>query len=147
VSYHEVGFPGRQAQQGTSLPARLAALGPRQREIAEIIYSSTAATPRDIQARLSDRRDVRVVRTLLDRMASKGLVKRRPTGRHGELIYIAAIPTPGVRETAVKKLVEEQFAGSIGEAEAAIRALAKQEADVPQSSTDVRRRFNTRRIG
>jgi predicted transcriptional regulator len=129
-----------------SLPAKAATLGPRQREIASIVYATTAATPRDIQARLSDPRSVRVVRTLLDRMIAKGLVRCRPSGRHNEMIYIAAIATPQVKEAAVKKLVSERFGGSLGDAAATLSALAKRESQlahqVPRTSATVKRRTN-----
>ena len=122
-----------------SLAGKISRLGPRQREIAALIYSSAAVTPRYIQERLSERRSLRVVRTLLDRMVAKGLVKRRQSGRHREIIYLAAIPTPRVREAAVEKLVIEQFGGSLSEAAIEADALAKAVRGTPQTSTAVRK--------
>lgn len=126
-----------------SLAVRLSRLGPRQQEIAALVYSSASVTPRDVQQRLSEPRSVRAVRTLLDRMVTKGLVKRRHSGRHREIVYVAAIPTPRVRQAAVQKLVEEQFGGSLEEAAAAAGQLACPEDRVlkrtPQTSAAVRR--------
>ena len=124
------------------LPAPLRALGPRQREIASIIYSASAATPRDVRERLAEPGSVRVVRTLLDRMATKGIVKRRRSGRHSEVIYVAAIATPQVKEAAVRKLADEQFGGSLADAAAAIVELAKQRDRIPRTSADLKRLMN-----
>lgn len=135
-------FSNRDSVLQAPLPAKLAALGPRQREIAAIVYTSTAATPRDVQARLSEPRSVRVVRTLLDRMVVKGLVKRRQSGRHNEVIYLAAIATPRVKEAAVKRLVDEQFGGSLIAAAEAIAALVRRQSQTPRTSVAVRRMVN-----
>lgn len=127
-----------------SLPSALGGLGPRQQEIAGIVYAATAATPRDVQARLSDRRSLRLVRTLLDRMVAKGVLKRRRSGRHNEIIYIAAIVTPTVKEFAVRRLVDEQFNGSFDDAALTITELAKRTPKTPQTYAAVRRLINER---
>jgi predicted transcriptional regulator len=123
------------------LAGKLAALGPRQREIARIVYSNAAVTPRQVQEQLSEQRSVRVVRTLLDRLVSKGLVRRRSTGRHREIIYIAAIPTPLVRNVAIQKLVRDRFGGSLAQAAMAMQELARMESvrrHPPRTSAAVR---------
>ena len=130
-----------------SFSAMLAALGPRQREIAGILYSSTAATPRAVQARLSERCSLRVVRTLMDRMVAKGLLKRRRSGRHNEFVYIAAIVTPTVKKIAVRRMVEERFDGSFDDAIAMIIGLAKRLPRIPGTYADVRRLVNERPPG
>lgn len=76
-------------------------------------------------------------------MVTKGLVKRRLSGRHREIVYIAAVPTPRVKEAALQKLVDEQFGGSLAQAALAAKALATAQAlnfkRVPQNSAEVRR--------
>ena len=126
----------------SGLPPKLRDLGPRQREIAAIVYRAAAATPRDVRANLAEPASVRVVRTLLDRMVAKGIVKRRHSGRHNEIMYVAAIATPQVKEAAVKRLVEEQFDGSLSEAAATAACLARKQGSTPQSSVAARRRAN-----
>ena len=139
------GFNGAEASvRSRQLPPKLGSLGPRQREIATIVYANAVATPRDVQARLSDPGSVRVVRTLLDRMVAKGIVKRRQSGRHNEVIYIAAIATPQVKDAAVRRLVNEQFAGSLGRAAAVVSELAEREKQVPRTSAAVKRLINER---
>jgi predicted transcriptional regulator len=130
-----------------ALPSVLGGLGPRQREIARIVYASTAARPRDVQARLSDPCSLRVVRTMLDRMVAKGLLRRRRSGRHHEIIYIAAIVTPSVKEVAVRRIVDEQFEGSFDDAAATIAELVKRTTMIPRSYAAVRRLVNERARG
>ena len=124
------------------LPAQLRTLGPRQREIASIVYESAVATPREIQARLSERRSVRVVRTLLDRMVTKGLLKRRRSGRHNEIIYVAAIATESVKEAALKKLINERFGGSVTDTAAVIASMTKRTPRIPHTPTAAMRFAN-----
>ena len=121
---------------------RLQALGPRQQEIAQIIYAKTAATPQEIQARLSERRSVRVIRTLLDRLVAKGVIKRRRSGRHSELIYVAAIATESVKQTALKRLVNERFGGSFANAAVLVAAMEQKVPRVPQSLVAARQLAN-----
>ena len=79
---------------------------------------------------------------MLDRMVAKGLLKRRRSGRHKELVYIPAIPTPGLKEVAVRRLVDEQYGGSFEAASVAITALARRAHETPRTYTAVRRLVN-----
>lgn len=83
---------------------------------------------------------------MLDRMATRGIVKRRRSGRHNEIIYVAAIATPEVREAAVKRLVDEQFGGSVSAAAAAVAALARKRNQIPGTSTALKRLVNERAL-
>ena len=123
---------GREAEDIVySLDRKLAALGPRQQEIAGIVYAHASVTPREVQQRLSEQRSLRVIRTLLDRLVLKGLVRRKASGRHREILYIAAIPTPRVREAAIRKLVDERFGGSMALASTALQEAARVESQLP----------------
>ena len=135
---------GREAEDIVySLDRKLAALGPRQQEIAGIVYAHASVTPREVQQRLSEQRSLRVIRTLLDRLVLKGLVRRKASGRHREILYIAAIPTPRVREAAIRKLVDERFGGSLALASTALQEAAKVESQVglprPKTAAAIRR--------
>ena len=135
---------GREAEDIVySLDRKLAALGPRQQEIAGIVYAHASVTPREVQQRLSEQRSLRVIRTLLDRLVLKGLVRRKASGRHREILYIAAIPTPRVREAAIRKLVDERFGGSMALASTALQEAAKVESQVglprPKTAAAIRR--------
>ena len=135
---------GREAEDIVySLDRKLAALGPRQQEIAGIVYAHASVTPREIQQRLSEQRSLRVIRTLLDRLVLKGLVRRKASGHHREILYIAAIPTPRVREAAIRKLVDERFGGSLALASTALQEAARVESQVglprPKTAAAIRR--------
>jgi len=135
---------GREAEDIVySLDRKLAALGPRQQEIAGIVYAHASVTPREVQQRLSEQRSLRVIRTLLDRLVLKGLVRRKASGRHREILYIAAIPTPRVREAAIRKLVDERFGGSLALASTALQEAARVESQVglprPKTAAAIRR--------
>jgi predicted transcriptional regulator len=135
---------GREAEDIVySLDRKLAALGPRQQEIAGIVYAHASVTPREVQQRLSEQRSLRVIRTLLDRLVLKGLVRRKASGRHREILYIAAIPTPRVREAAIRKLVDERFGGSMALASTALQEAARVESQVglprPKTAAAIRR--------
>ena len=131
------------AEIACSLDRRLAALGPRQQEIAGIVYATAAVTPREVQQRLSEQRSLRVIRTLLDRLVLKGLVRRRSSGRHREIIYVAAIPTPDVREVAIRRLVNERFGGSFAQAAMELQEIARRESrhrvQPPRTAAAIRR--------
>jgi predicted transcriptional regulator len=126
-----------------SLDRKLAALGPRQQEIAAIIYTHASMTPREVQQRLSEERSLRVIRTLLDRLVLKGLIRRRASGRHREIVYIAAIPTPRVREAAIRRLVNERFGGSLAQAATALEEAVRVESQLglhrPRTAAAIRR--------
>lgn len=143
MPYDPTPSAGHRDNPARSLGRRFAALGPRQQEIAKIVYSRLIVTPREVQEQLSEPRSLRVVRTLLERMVSKGLVKRRPSGRHREVIYVAAVATARVREVAVEKLIQEQFGGSLSEAVTTTEKLARKQSllagEVPGSAAAVRR--------
>ena len=135
---------GREAEDIVySLDRKLAALGPRQQEIAGIVYAHASVTPREVQQRLSEQRSLRVIRTLLDRLVLKGLVRRKASGHHREILYIAAIPTPRVREAAIRKLVDERFGGSLALAWTALQEAARVESQVglprPKTAAAIRR--------
>ena len=129
-------------QSAQSLPSSLRTLGPRQREIAQIVYANAAATPLQIQARLSEQRSVRVVRTLMDRLVAKGVLKRRRSGRHNEVIYVASIATQSVQEAALKRLITERFGGSVTDMAAAIAIMVKMARQVPRTSAASRKLAN-----
>ena len=77
-------------------------------------------------------------------MVAKGVLKRRPSGRHNEIVYIAAIVTPTVKEVAVRRLVDEQFNGSFDDAALTITELARRTPKIPQTYAAVRRLVNER---
>ena len=99
-----------------TLPAEVQALCPRMREIATIVYLTGPASTRDVQARIADPLTVYGIRTMLNRLARKGIVTRRPSGCHSEIVYLPAIQTDQVRELALKRFIERNFDSSAASA-------------------------------
>jgi predicted transcriptional regulator len=99
-----------------ALPPEVQSLCPRMREIATIVYLNGPATTRDVQARISDPLTVYGIRTMLNRLVRKGVVTRRRSGCHSEIVYLPAIQTEAVRELALKRFIERNFASDVSSA-------------------------------
>ena len=82
------------------------------RQIAHIVYRSGAVTLRDIHREIDDDVTIYGIRTLLSRMARKGLIRRRRSGRHAEIVYLPGSLTPQVRAAALTEMVKREFGGS-----------------------------------
>lgn len=107
-----VSLEGRGKPQA-ALPAAVANLFPRMREIATIVYLSGGATAREIQDRIEDPLTTCCIRTLLNRLIRKGILRSRRSGRHTEVLYLPAIVTPELRRIALAKFLEDKFDGSV----------------------------------
>jgi predicted transcriptional regulator len=99
-----------------ALPPEIDALAPRMREIARIVYLRGGATAKDVQDDVDDPLTICGIRTLMNRLAKKGLVKRRRSGRHTEILYLPAILTDGLRRIALRQLITQSFGGSAANA-------------------------------
>jgi predicted transcriptional regulator len=108
---------------------------PRQRELMYLINARGSATLRQLHAAIPDApRTVHGLRTLLNRMARRGLLRRRRSGRHSELIYLPAQVTPQICARAFQQLVEEHFGGSYSTAIERLSELRDAESrNVPPS--------------
>jgi predicted transcriptional regulator len=109
----------------TKLPAELERLFPRMREIASIIYERGGATTKEIQENIEDPLSVCGIRTLLNRMHDRGLVKRRRSGRHAEHLYLPNVLTDEVRARALERLLDDTFNGSAAIALEEVLRLAR----------------------
>ena len=109
------------------LPPELSRLFPRQRELVSLIYECGGATLHEIRARIPDAPSPRGFRTLLDRLERKGLVKRRRSGRHSEILYLPVLITETAQLRAFDRLTKEHFGGSPAGALKALSRLASQE--------------------
>ena len=109
-------------------PDEISKLAPRMRQIAEIVYGSGAVTLREIHEAIDDDVTVYGIRTLLGRMVRRGLIRKRRSGRHAEVIYLPAILTPRVRAAALNKLIAREFDGSAQGALIAAMRLAQNSA-------------------
>jgi len=107
------------------LPAEFETLGARQRELVRIVYARGGATVREIHVMIPDPpRSMCGLRTLLNRMVRKGLLRTRRSGRHSELIYLPGATDMEVRLRAFDRIAKEYFRGSKYRAADALDKLA-----------------------
>ena len=85
---------------------------PLELECLKALWKLGESSVKDVRAELALRRDLAytTVMTLLDRLARKGAVTRRKTGRM--FLYSAVLPQDLLRTLAVKELVDSLFGGS-----------------------------------
>lgn len=114
------------------LPRQVRDLARRERELATAIYIGGSATAKEIEARLGLQLTNGAVRSMLNRLVDKGILKRRPSGRGKALVYVAALTNDCVRERALRQLAQDHFDGSMLRAAATMVDLARSEVDAVQ---------------
>jgi predicted transcriptional regulator len=105
-------LPTHPVEVGEALPPEVVKLFPRMRELASLVYLNGGATARDVQAGIADSLTICGVRTLLNRLVRKGILHRRRSGRHTEVLYLPAIVTAELRQAALVEFVQRNFDGS-----------------------------------
>lgn len=88
-------------------------LAPAEREIALLVYQLGGCTAKEVQDRLDKRVTNATVRTVLRRLMKKGIVSRRSAGHYKTFVYVPAITTEYVRQSAILHLAQQHFAGSL----------------------------------
>lgn len=83
----------------------------REREMMDIVYAAGGVTAREIQGRMADPPTDATVRTILRVLERKGHVRRRALGK--AYVYEAVRPATAAARTAVRRLVEVFFGGSV----------------------------------
>ncbi len=102
----------------------LARLAGREREVAEIVYACGRGISADeVRHSLSDPLSNSAVRSMLTRLAAKGLLRARKAGK--KYLYLPAIADAEARQAALLRLAQDYFAGSLAEAAMAMLALAR----------------------
>jgi predicted transcriptional regulator len=115
-------------------PLEVRALAPRMREIADAVYRSGGATLADVISKLPDVENKDGTRTLMSRLEKRGVLKRRRSGRHKELIYFPAILTPAVRRMALRRFIDERFNGSPAEALQTVMQLLRSQQTLSRTA-------------
>src|SRR4051794_10035748 len=108
-------------QSARPLPPEVDLLGWREREIARIVYRLRAVTANQVCANLSTPLANASVRSLLNRLVAKGILKRTPSGN--AFVYLPAITSSQSRTLALKRFADDYFAGSLQQAAVAMRNL------------------------
>ena len=101
-------------------------LARREREVAEIVFARGEASAVDVCRALSDPISNAAVRSMLTRLEAKGVVRRR---KEGKRFFYAPAAGEAARESALKRLSREHFAGSLAALAAAAFDLAKAELE------------------
>jgi len=105
---------------GGILPALVAAtlrtpaltrLPPREQELATIVYLNTGITAKEVELALSSEITNTAVRSMLNRLVAKGVLRRRRVD--GKFFYSPALLLPGVQERALERVVDDFFGGSL----------------------------------
>jgi len=108
---------------GVSSWIRIRRLAPREREVAELVYSRGEASATEICEALSEPLSNAAVRSMLGRLERKGLVRRRKEGRR--YLYLPALADQSVREIALRRVSHDYFGGSLAAAAVALSDLAR----------------------
>lgn len=108
---------------GGALPALVAStlrtpaltkLAPREQEVATIVYLNTGITAKEVELALSADLTNTAVRSMLNRLVDKGILRRRREGR--KFFYSPALLLPDIQQRALQRVVDEFFGGSLADA-------------------------------
>lgn len=104
-----------------SLPHEVELLGRREREIATTVYLLRAATANDVGQSLSVSLANASIRSMLNRLVAKGILKRTMSGN--AYVYLPALTSRESHALALRRFVDDYFDGSVEQAAAAMRDL------------------------
>ena len=93
-------------------------LSKRQRQILEAVYRLKEASVGEIRAAIPDAPSYSAVRTTMNILAERRLLKRTLSGR--KYLYAPTIPHGRARQSAVQHLLRTYFNDSVGQAVAAL---------------------------
>jgi len=113
-------------------------LAPAEREVALLVYELGACTAKQVEERLSKRVANATVRTMLRRLMNKGILNRRASGRYKTFLYVPAITTEFVRQSAILHLAQQHFAGSLPRLAATLDDLMRLRSGSAHSRVAVR---------
>jgi predicted transcriptional regulator len=96
---------------GPRLPHEVALLLPREREIATIVYRLGASTAAQVEGELSAALSNSAVRSMLNRLVAKGILKRVLAYR--TFVYLPALTPRDSGCLALKQFAADYFDGSV----------------------------------
>lgn len=104
-------------------PVRVLDLYEREQEVAIVVYRRGCATANEVQDRLSDPLSNGAVRSMLNRLVGKRILKRQRRGPHGAFVYLPALTDEVIEERALRQLANDFFDGSLFRTAAALDKL------------------------
>jgi BlaI family penicillinase repressor len=93
-------------------------LSKRQRQVLEAVYRLEAASVEDVRGAIPDAPSYSAVRTTMNILAERRLLKRSHTGR--KYLYSPTIPPGRARQSAIQHLLRIYFNDSVEQAVAAL---------------------------
>lgn len=96
----------------------------REREVFEVLCRLGEGTAAAVRTSLGDPLSDSAVRTLLGRLAGKGLITHRTLGQ--AYVYAPVVQPEAVAQTALQRLVETFFQGSAAHAATALLGMEPQ---------------------
>lgn len=108
------------------LPAEVLSLLPREQEVARIVYERGAATARQVGDLLCSRISNAAVRSMLNRLVAKGILKR--TLSYQAFVYLPCLTPSESSARAIEQFAQDYFGGSLIEAAKTMRTLLKHKA-------------------
>lgn len=102
-------------------------LGGRERQIMEAVHRLGEATVNDVLAQLADPPSYSAVRTMIRHLESKGLLSHHQDGKR--YVYKPTQSRESARKSALRKLLDVFFAGSVTDAVAAILDVSSDQLD------------------
>jgi predicted transcriptional regulator len=120
-------------------------LSRREREIVEIIFAAGGeASAEQIRERLTDPPSYSAVRAMLAKLEGKGAVRHREEGV--KYVYSPTVPRGTARRSAVRRLVDVFFEGSVGQAATALLKDEKwSDEDLDRMAAEIERLRQERR--
>lgn len=100
-------------------------LPPRERQIAQIVYARGEASANEIILALPDALSSAAVRSMLSRLITKGVLRRRRDGKR--FLYVPATANPAARDAALRRVSRDYFGGSLTDAADAMIRLRDRE--------------------
>lgn len=94
--------------------SELSQLSRREREVMEIVYGRGTATLTEILGQVQDPPTRPALRSILGILESKGHLQHSKSGR--EFVYKPTVPRKKVGRSALKRVLDTFFSGSLGEA-------------------------------
>ena len=93
-------------------------LSRRERQILDILYTRGSATAAEVRAAMADPPSYSAVRALLRILEEKGHAKHETQGTR--YLYLPSVARESARNSALSRIVQTFFAGSAGQAAAAL---------------------------
>ena len=108
----------------------------REREVADVVFADGETTAAQIEKRLPYLTNSSI-RMMLKRLESKGVVRRRKDGR--AFRYSPALREGMLKETALKRIADQHFDGSLHHA--ALKIIEMMEIQQPGSAARIASRY------